>query len=70
MRMVELVTSFARSGKPSIAMGEGMPPFLWDSVSAANASHLNIGNMMVMDQVSGWLVKQKQHKLSNVKTER
>ena len=51
MRMVELLTSFARTGKPSIAMGEDQPPFIWDHVNAANASHLNIGNMMMMDQV-------------------
>ena len=51
MRMVELLTSFARTGKPSIAMGEDQPPFVWDHVNAANASHLNIGNMMMMDQV-------------------
>jgi carboxylesterase type B len=50
MRMVELMTSFARHGKPSLAMGEAGPPFLWDPVSAANASHLNIGNIMAMDQ--------------------
>ena len=51
MRMVELLTSFARTGKPSIVMGEDQPPFIWDHVNAANASHLNIGNMMMMDQV-------------------
>ena len=51
MRMVELLTSFARTGKPSIVMGEDQPPFSWDHVNAANASHLNIGNMMMMDQV-------------------
>merc|ERR1712218_320596 len=50
MRMVELLTSFARTGKPSIVMGEDQPPFIWDHVNAANASHLNIGNMMMMDQ--------------------
>ena len=51
MRMVELLTSFAKTGKPSIVMGEDQPPFIWDHVNAANASHLNIGNMMMMDQV-------------------
>ena len=51
MRMVELLTSFAKTGKPSIVMGEEQPPFIWDHVNAANASHLNIGNMMMMDQV-------------------
>jgi len=50
MRMVELLTSFARTGRPSIVMGEDQPPFIWDHVNAANASHLNIGNMMMMDQ--------------------
>ena len=52
MRMVELLTSFAKTGKPSIVMGEDQPPFIWDHINAANASHLNIGNMMMMDQVT------------------
>jgi len=50
MRMVELLTTFARTGRPSMTMGEDQPPFMWDPLNAANASHLNIGNMMVMDQ--------------------
>jgi len=50
MRIVELITSFARTGRPSVAMGEDMPPFHWDPVNASNASHLNIGNVMTMDQ--------------------
>ena len=49
--MVDLLTIFSRTGRPSIVMGEDQPPFIWDHVNAANASHLNIGNMMMMDQV-------------------
>ena len=48
---VDLLTIFSRTGRPSILMGEDQPPFIWDHVNAANASHLNIGNMMMMDQV-------------------
>ena len=48
---VDLLTIFSRTGRPSIVMGEDQPPFIWDHVNAANASHLNIGNMMMMDQV-------------------
>jgi len=47
---VDLLTIFSRTGRPSIVMGEDQPPFIWDHVNAANASHLNIGNMMMMDQ--------------------
>jgi len=50
MRMVELVSTFATTGRPSVSMGEAMPPFLWEPVNAANTSHLNIGNIMRMDQ--------------------
>ena len=49
---VDLLTIFSRTGRPSIVMGEDQPPFIWDHVNAANASHLNIGNMMMMDQVT------------------
>ena len=48
---LDLLTIFSRTGRPSIVMGEDQPPFIWDHVNAANASHLNIGNMMMMDQV-------------------
>ena len=48
---INLLTIFSRTGRPSIVMGEDQPPFIWDHVNAANASHLNIGNMMMMDQV-------------------
>jgi len=50
MRMVELISTFASTGRPSVTMGEEMPPFLWDPVNASNTSHLNIGNIMAMDQ--------------------
>jgi len=50
MRMVELFTTFATSGKPSATFADDMPPFIWDPVNASNTSHLNIGNIMAMDQ--------------------
>ena len=31
-------------------MGEELPPFVWDPVNPANISHLDIGNVIEMDQ--------------------
>ncbi len=39
-----------RTGKPQVDMGEALPPFHWDPVNPANISHLDIGNVMEMDQ--------------------
>lgn len=50
MKMVELLINFAKTGQPSVELGDEMPPFIWHSVNAANTSHLNIGNIMEMDQ--------------------
>ena len=41
---------FCRTGKPEIDMGEEVPSFTWDPVNAENISHLDIGNVMEMDQ--------------------
>jgi len=50
MRFVELLTNFASTGEPSFDMGEGLNPFIWSPVNADNLTHLNIGNIMQMDQ--------------------
>ena len=31
-------------------MGEELPPFVWEPVNPANISHLDIGNVIEMDQ--------------------
>jgi len=49
-RLIQLVANFAKSGKPELEMGEGIEPFQWDAVNPANISHLDIGNVMQMDQ--------------------
>lgn len=49
-RMIEMLMSFASTGKPKIDMGPEVPPFEWSPVDAANISHLDIGNEMEMDQ--------------------
>lgn len=48
-RFVELLGSFVRTGTPSIEMGEEAGTFVWNRVLATNATHLNIGNEMQMD---------------------
>ena len=48
-RMIELLTTFAREGKPKITMGREIPPFEWKSVDPQNISHLNLGNQMDME---------------------
>jgi carboxylesterase type B len=48
-RFVQLLTSFVRTGTPSIDMGEGVDSFVWNRVSVTNATHLDIGNEMKMD---------------------
>jgi len=49
-RFVELIASFATTGKPEVTMGPEMGPFVWDPVNPGNISHLDIGNVMDMDQ--------------------
>ena len=49
-RLVELLATFARTGKPEIAMGEGTAPFRWDAMNPNNLTHLDLGNLMEMDQ--------------------
>jgi len=50
-RFVKLLTSFASTGTPSIEMGpEIQEPFTWTPVNPENISHLDIGNVMEMDQ--------------------
>lgn len=49
-RYVDLITSFAKTGKPEIEMGSEVKPFQWDPVNTLNISHLDIGNLMEMDQ--------------------
>ena len=48
-RMIQLVTSFAASGKPIITMPDNSE-FEWSPVNPSNISHLNIGNQMDMEQ--------------------
>ena len=48
-RFVELLSSFVRTGTPSIDMGEEAGAFVWNRVMATNATHLDIGNVMQMD---------------------
>ena len=45
-----ITSTFFRTGKPEINMGEELPPFVWDPVNPANISHLDIGNVIEMDQ--------------------
>jgi len=47
-RFIKLLTNFATDGKPSLTMESGHE-FVWHPVKATNATHLNIGNEMVMD---------------------
>ena len=49
-RLVELLTTFANNGQPSINMGDKVGQFEWSPVNPANISHLNIGNQMDMEQ--------------------
>ena len=49
-RVVELLTSFAASGKPEFGRGEDEPPFDWKPADPNNIAHLNIGNHMKMDE--------------------
>jgi len=49
-RFIKLVSAFATTGKPEIDMGEELPPFVWEPVNPANISHLDIGNVIEMDQ--------------------
>jgi len=49
-RVTELLATFARTGRPSATMGEDSPPFEWSPADPANIAHLNIGNIMRMDQ--------------------
>jgi len=49
-RFMKLLATFATTGKPEIDMGEDVPSFTWDPVNAENISHLDIGNVMEMDQ--------------------
>lgn len=49
-RFVDLLSSFVKTGKPEIEMGPEVGPFVWDPVNPANISHLDIGNVMEMDQ--------------------
>ena len=48
-RFIQLLTSFVKTGKPAIEMGEGIDPFVWSPVRSDNATHLDIGNEMEMD---------------------
>ena len=48
-RFVELLGSFVRTGTPSIEMGEDAGTFVWNRVLSTNATHLDIGNEMRMD---------------------
>jgi carboxylesterase type B len=48
-RIIEMLASFAETGKPQILMGEGMPPFVWDAMKIENMTHLDISNAMSMD---------------------
>ena len=47
-RFIKLFTSFATNGKPTLKMEAGHE-FVWNPVRATNATHLNIGNEMLMD---------------------
>jgi len=50
-RYIKLLTNFARTGTPSIDMGpEVQEPFTWTPVNPNNITHLDIGNIMEMDQ--------------------
>jgi len=49
-KMTELLFTFASTGKPSMTLDEDSPPFVWDPADPTNISHLNIGNIMRMDQ--------------------
>ena len=48
-RFVELLGSYVRTGTPSIEMGEDAGTFVWNRVLSTNATHLDIGNEMRMD---------------------
>jgi len=49
-RLIKLFTAFVNDGKPQIEMGPDVPPFKWDYVNPQNISHLDIGNVMEIDQ--------------------
>ena len=47
-RFIKLISSFVTDGKPYLTMESGHE-FDWHPVKVTNATHLNIGNEMVMD---------------------
>ena len=49
-KMTELLAIFAKTGKPTMTVGENSPPFERSPADPTNISHLNIGNIMRMDQ--------------------
>jgi len=49
-KMTELLATFVRTSKPTITMDEDSPPFEWSPADPTNIAHLNIGNIMRMDQ--------------------
>ena len=53
-QLIELLTSFVKTGKPSVEISESEPRLVWSPVNTSSGSqvfsHLNIGNMIRMDK--------------------
>ena len=53
-QLIELLTSFVKTGKPSVELKEGEPPLDWTAVNTADGdqvlSQINIGNIIRMDR--------------------